>query len=613
MTGVEGHTSITHLKRGIQWLDAKQKRKVLLVVMLQTSLSILDLIGVGLIGLVASMSVSNLQGDLPSPSIQKFLQLIGLNNSSPQNAIMILGASSAIILVGRSIASLLITRKILFFFSRRSSDLSINLAQKLFRQPLSVVQRRSSQETLYALTKGTEFIMIQVLGTCTVLVADIAVLALLLIGLIVFDFATALSAFLIFFSVAIVLNKVLFTKASTLGEDNATYTIAGNTAINDSISAYREAFVSGRFSFYVEQISKARRGLAEVSGQVNFMPYISKYVIEATVILGALVIVVIQIILGEPSDAIASLSIFLASGTRIGPSVLRLQQGMVYIKNSLGMAAPTLALMEFLENEATVSLKVLPLSNEHLDFVPRIQIENLSFSYNKSAEKIVKNLDLVIPPGSYVAIVGSSGVGKSTLVDLVLGLLEPETGNVKISGLTSTQAITRWPGAVSYVPQETLIIDGSIRENLLMAYPKDALSSNSLLEILRLVELEDFVCTLDGGLDASVGERGSRLSGGQRQRIGIARALVTTPRILILDEATNSLDAETERLIAESLSKLRGTTTIIEIAHRIQSIKNADIIVYLTKNGNSEIGRFETLVDSSESFRKTIQVAPNQF
>ena len=611
MTRVKRYTTITDLRRGVEWLDVKQKRKVLLVVMLQTSLSILDLIGVGLIGLVASMSVSNLQGDLPDPRIQKFLHLIGLNSSSPQNAIMILGVSSVIILVGRSIASLLITKKILFFFSRRSSDLSINLARKLFRQPLSMVQRRSTQETLYALTKGTEFIMIQVLGTCTVLVADIAVLALLLIGLIVFDFTTALSAFVIFFSVAVVLNKVLFTKASTLGEDNATYTIAGNTAINDSIFAYREAFVSGRFSFYIEQISKARRGLAEVSGYVNFMPYVSKYVIEATVILGALVIVVIQIILGEPSDAIASLSIFLASGTRIGPSVLRLQQGMVYIKNSLGMAAPTLALMEFLENEAAVNLKVLPLSNVHLDFIPQIQIENLSFSYQESDKIIVKRLDLFIPTGSYVAIVGSSGVGKSTLVDLVLGLLEPESGNVKISGLTSIEAITRWPGAVSYVPQETLIVDGSIRENLLMAYPKDALSSNSLRDILRLVELEDFVSTLDGGLDANVGERGSKLSGGQRQRIGIARALVTSPKILILDEATNSLDAETERLIAESLSKLRGTTTIIEIAHRIQAIRNADIIVHLTKNGNSEIGSFKSLLESSESFRKTIQVASN--
>jgi ABC-type multidrug transport system fused ATPase/permease subunit len=604
---IDGRSTLTHLRSGIKWLEAKQKRKIFLVVILQTLLSILDLIGVALIGLVASLSVSSLQGVSPSPSLKEFFQFLGLADSSVQSIIVIFGVSSVIVLVGRSVASLVITKKILFFFSRRSSDLSINLSRRLFKQQLRIVQERSTQETLYALTKGTEFIMIQVLGTCTVLVADIAVLVILLLGLIIFDPVTALSTFLIFFIVASSLNKVLFTKASKLGEDNASFTIAGNTAINDSISAYREAFVSGRFSFYIDQISKARRGLAEVSGHVNFMPYISKYVIEATVILGALAIVVIQMILGEPTDAIASLSVFLASGTRIGPSVLRLQQGLVYIKNSLGMAAPTLAMMEFLQTQPAVDLEVLPLEKEHHGFTPKIQIEGVSFTYPRTDKKIVNCLDLVIPPGSYVAIVGASGVGKSTLVDLMLGLLEPESGNVNISGITSKEAIRRWPGAVGYVPQDTLIVDGSIRDNLLMAYSKDALGSKDLFKLLRIVQMEQFTLTLDGGLDAHVGERGSKLSGGQRQRIGIARALITNPKILVFDEATSSLDAETERAIAESLSVLRGSITIIEIAHRIQSIRKADIIIHLMANGISEIGNFEKLASSSESFRKTIQ------
>jgi ABC-type multidrug transport system fused ATPase/permease subunit len=602
------HATLTHLVRGVDWLETKQKRKIFLVVVLQILLSILDLVGVALIGLVASLSVSSLQDTPPNSSVQKFLEFVGLGDASPQSVIMIFGISSVVILVGRSIASLVITKKILFFFSRRSSDLSINLSRRLFRQQLAIVQKRSSQETLYALTKGTEFIMIQVLGTCTVLVADIAVLILLLTGLMIFDPVTALSTFIIFFLVASALNRVLFTKASVLGEDNATFTIAGNTAINDSISAYREAFVSGRFAFYIEQISKARRGLAEVSGSVNFMPYISKYVLEATVIVGALLIVLIQLILGDPGDAIASLSIFLASGTRIGPSVLRLQQGLVYIRNSLGMAAPTLAMMETLQNQPAVELEVLPLERKHDDFIPEIQIEGLTFSYTETGKKIVEGLDLLIPSGSYVVIVGSSGVGKSTLVDLILGLLQPETGSVNISGDTSSRAIKRWPGAVGYVPQETVIVDGSIRDNLLMAYTRDALQSQELMHLLGIVQMDRFVLSLDSGLDSNVGERGSKLSGGQRQRIGIARALITNPKILILDEATSSLDAETERAIAESLSVLRGSITIVEIAHRIQSIKKADIIIHLTDNGKSEIGNFEELAAKSESFRKTIQI-----
>jgi ABC-type multidrug transport system fused ATPase/permease subunit len=575
---------------------------------MQMTLSILDLLGVLLIGMVGALSVNAIQATSPNPRILEILSLVGMKEIPLQEQIAILGVLSVLALVGRSMASLVITNRILYFFSRRSADLSVNLSKKLFAQPLLMIQEKSSQETLYALTRGTEYLMIQVLGTATVLVADMSVLVLLMVGLFAFDPLTAFSTFMIFGIVAIALHKSLSARAGAFGEENAKVNIKGNKAINESLTAFREAFVGHRLNYYIQQIEQSRRGLAEISGYVNFMPYISKYVIEATVIVGALLITVIQVIISDAAHAVAALGIFLAAGTRVGPSVLRLQQGLVFIRNSLGMALPTIKLINELQYSEALPHGISDMQTEHLNFSPTIEISNLSFSYPGYEVKTIDSLDLVIHSGSYVAIVGSSGVGKSTLVDLILGIIEPSSGSVSLSGMNPKKAIECWPGAIGYVPQEVSILDGTISENILMGYPVETLSEEAIYNLLKNVELEGYVRGLEYELNTQVGERGSKLSGGQRQRLGMARALVTKPKVLILDEATSALDGETEAAISDSLVKLRNSVTIIAVAHRLRTIKNADYILYLKPGGDFEVGTYQDLLSSSESFRQTMQI-----
>ncbi len=601
-------SSFSRLRSSLGWLEPRHQKRIFGVLVLQMVLSLFDLLGVVLIGLVGTLSVNSLQSTPPSNRVLDLLAFVGLQGSSIQRQVVILGVVSVLVLVGRSMASLIITKRIIYFFSRRSADLSVSLTQKLFTKPLLVIQERSSQDMLYSLTKGTEFLMIQVLGTCTVLVADVAVLVLLMFGLLVFDLVTALSTFVIFAGVALALHKMLATKAGELGVQNAKFTIDGNQAIIESLVAFREAFVGSRFSYYINQIAKSRRGLAEVSGHVNFMPYISKYVIEATVILGALIIFGIQVMIWDATHAVAALGIFLAAGTRIGPSVLRLQQGLVYIRNSLGMASPTLELMAELQDSERCESEIQVLRTDHEEFIPNIEITKLNYSYPSDQTPIISSLDLLVPEGSYMAIVGTSGVGKSTLVDLILGILTPTSGHVTISGMSPKEAITRWPGAIGYVPQEVAISDGTILENVLVGYPIDTLDSQSVYALLRTVELEKFVRGLEKELATPVGERGSKLSGGQRQRLGIARALISKPKILILDEATSALDGETEAAISDSLITLRKSVTIITIAHRLRTVKNADFVVFLKPGGEYEVGTFQELLLNSDSFKQTMQI-----
>ncbi len=601
-------TTLSFLITAIKWLEPKHQKRILGVLALQIILSVLDLLGVVLIGLVGALSVNNLQSTSPSPRIQDILSKAGLQDLPIQMQVAVLGVVAGIVLVGRSMASLVITKKIIYFFSRRSADLSVSLSKKLFAQPLLTIQAKSSQDILYSLTRGTEFLMIQVLGTSTVLVADIAVLVLLMFGLVIFDPLTAFSTFLIFSTVAFALHKSLATKAGELGEQNAKFNIEGNKAINESLTGYREAFAGNRFNYYIEKIDQSRKGLAEISGHVNFMPYISKYAIEATVILGALIISGIQVIIWDAAHAVAALGIFLAAGSRIGPSVLRLQQGVVYIRNSLGLAAPTLGIMEELKNSASVAEGAQELWSEHNEFFPSLEISNLSYSYPGTQIDLINKLELKIPVGSYVAIVGQTGVGKSTLVDLILGILTPTSGEITISGKSPMAAIIQWPGAIGYVPQDVAISDGTILENVLMGYSNNALSAETIYDLLRTVELESFVRRLEKELETQVGERGSKLSGGQRQRLGIARALVTKPKILILDEATSALDGETEATISDSLINLRSSVTIIAIAHRLRTVKNSDFILYLKPGGKYEVGTYQELLSGSESFRQTMQI-----
>ncbi len=223
-------------------------------------------------------------------------------------------------------------------------------------------------------------------------------------------------------------------------------------------------------------------------------------------------------------------------------------------------------------------------------------------TFADAADPILNDISFTIPPGSSMAFVGSTGAGKSTLADVLLGVLRQDTGTVSIGGLTPREAITKWPGAIAYVPQLVALVPGTVRQNVALGLPDPTINDDLVWEALNRAHLAGFLEDYREGLDTFIGERGFKLSGGQRQRLGIARALYTRPRLLVLDEATSALDADTELAIIETLQELEGHVTTITVAHRLATVRFADQLVYLERGRIVARGTFEDLRYQSSEF-----------
>lgn len=589
-------------------LSPKDQRKVLAVLVLQVCIGVLDLLGVIAIGLLGALSVTGLQSQAPGNQVSSVLNFLQLSSTSLQNQALILGIGAVALLVGRTVISIFFTRRILFFLSNRGARISANLVSRLLSQSLIKIQSRTSQETLFAVTRGVEYVTLQILAPAIVLVSDVALLFIMAIGLFTIDPLTAIGTFLVFFTVGYVLYRFLHVRAGILGARSSELNILSNEKIVEVFSSYRESVVRNRRDFYAREISAHRFALARTLAELNFLPYISKYVIETSVILGALLIGAAQFLLQDAAHAVATLAIFLAAGTRIAPAVLRVQQGSVLIRGSMGQAKPTLDLIEALGTSVSIENFDDKVDVVHEGFLADIRVEGVTVTYPSSITPAIKDVSFAIPAGKSVAFVGPSGAGKTTFIDTLLGVLIPEEGSVQISGLPPQFAVAKWPGAISYVPQDVVIVAGSIRENVALGYPLSEATDELVSSALKIAQLERFVASLPDGMDTQVGERGTKISGGQRQRLGIARAMFTRPHLLVLDEATSSLDAETEAGISEAIHALRGATTVIMIAHRLSTVRDADIVVYMDKGSVSAIGTFYEVRDAVPDFDRQAEL-----
>lgn len=594
------------LRRSLLILSKADRRKVVFVVLIHAFLGLLDIAAVFVLGLVGSLSVSGVASNRPGDRVTAILEFLGIAQNTLQVQVAFLGLLAAGVLVFKSFASLYLSKRSLFFLSRRSAAISKTLLISLLGQEILKVRSRTIQETIFALTGGVQAVAISILGSSLILAADIFLIVAFSASLFVVDTLVAFSSLFLFSTLGILLYIYMHKRAESLGESATTLEIKSNNKISEVISCYRELLVKNRRNFYAQEIGDMRLAISEAGAHLGVMRILSKYIMEITMVVGGLVIGASQFVTQPATRAVAVISIFLISSARIAPAILRVQTGLMTIRTNIGIAKPTLDLIEeHLESTFSPDLYVEKYLGKsslvHSGFSPIISATNVDFTYPGRSKKVLQGLNLQISAGEFVGIVGPSGSGKTTLVDLLLGVVYPNRGVVEISGARPSQVIETWPGAIAYVPQETSIINGSIKDNICLGYSAADVPDEDVVELLIAVELNEFL-SLPEGIHSSVGERGGKLSGGQKQRIGLARALFTRPKLLVLDEATSSLDATTEKKLTNYLLSLKGTLTMIVIAHRLSTVKDADRIIYINKGHIQGEGTFDELRSTIKEF-----------
>jgi ABC-type multidrug transport system fused ATPase/permease subunit len=595
-------TQYLMVTRSINVLAKRERYLMLAVAIIQVFLSLLDLAGVLIVGLLGSLANTGVANTNRGDRVTQVLEFMNIENLQLQKQVAILGLIAAALLIFKTLASLYFTRRSLYFLSRRSAQLSSILISKLLGQSLLKIQERSMQQTIYALTNGVSTITVGILGTLVYLISDVSLLIILSIGLFVVDTTIAVSTLFIFAIIGVLLYKIMHIRVRQLGSRQAELSIDSSEKLVEVLSSYRELVVRNRRYFYSNQFGKIRLELSNIMAENTFRQNISKYVMEMTIVFGAFVVSAIQFSTNTAPHAIAVLAIFLAASTRIGPAVLRVQSGLLGIKASRGTATPTLEMIESLGSEESIEKVSDAIQTDHPGFVAEIELKNVTFSYPGKVDPAVSNVNLIIKPGSVVAIVGPSGAGKTTLVDLILGVLSPDSGKILVSGMPPLEAVHKWPGALSYVPQDVVITNSTISGNVTMGYPEEENHRPLIEKALEIAQLRDFTSSLKNGIETKVGDRGTSISGGQRQRLGIARAMFTLPNLLILDEATSALDGETEANISDSIQSLKGRVTVVMIAHRLSTVRNVDTVIYMENGKVSATGTFEEVRNQIPNF-----------
>jgi ABC-type multidrug transport system fused ATPase/permease subunit len=576
-------------------LSKRQKSKLLFLVFTQIAANVLDLVGIILVGLLGTLSINGLAAIEPGSRTGDILRFMGMEEISLQKQIAILGVVGAMVLISRTLLSLALMRRTINYLSEIGSEFATALISKFFSQNLSFINSKNSQDTLFALTRGVDSITVGILGASVSIVADFSLVIILTVALFLANPVVAICSTLIFGTFALVLYLILQKKAENLGTEFTRLTIESSTKTMETIDVFRELFVHGVRGNEIQKIQELRRKSTVVYSNISFLPSISKYGLEILIVGSTLFLSAVQFLLNDAPSAVGGLAIFLASSSRIAPAALRIQQSAIQIKSSTAPAFLAINLNNDLELLSNTNLEVKMIDHNYLDFVPSIEVSHVSFKYALKQANAVNDICLTIPKGSTVAIVGPSGSGKSTLVDLILGTIVPDVGSILISNHEPIEAIKRWPGAISYVPQKINLIKGTIRENVALGYKNQEISDQEILKALEEARLDSDISNLPHGINTHMGDGGVKLSGGQLQRIGFARALISKPRIIVLDEATSALDAKTEESLSKSIQNMRGKVTLIIVAHRLSTVKHADLVIYLDKGSVEAIGTFEEL------------------
>jgi ABC-type multidrug transport system fused ATPase/permease subunit len=480
------------------------------------------------------------------------------------------------------------------FLTKISTRLSARMLEIYIHQPYayhlrhnSAVLIRNTQDASMVVGGGVE-------PTLAVL-SDGLIAASLFIVLVVVEPLGTLSVVAIFVGATMLFQRLTTNRLREWGKQRQEQKGKIIQSIQQSLGAIKDIQILGREQMFTDVHREQQELDANLMRKINMTQVLPRLWLEI-IAMGAMAsLVVIMLLTGNEINAIVPVvGLFALSAFRVLPSVNK-------IINGLQMLRVSRAAIETIHRDLGLNISTGDSSTVGVFEFEALTTEALGFQYEQMDSEVLKDISILINKGEAVGFVGQSGSGKSTLIDILLGLLEPKSGSVRVNGLEIGDCKRSWQHIVGYIPQTIFLMDDSLRRNIAIGIADNEIDEVAIFEALKSAQLEDFVASLPEGLDTVVGERGVRLSGGQRQRIGIARALYHQPSVLVLDEATSSLDTETEKGVMQAVQALQGDKTVIIVAHRLSTVEYCDRLYRLDAGRIVDEGTFDEVMNRSQS------------
>jgi ABC-type bacteriocin/lantibiotic exporter with double-glycine peptidase domain len=556
------------------------------VVLAAVALALLDTLGVA--AMVPLMQLLTAGEADPVGPTRLAADLVG--SPDPRTLVPVVAGFVAVVFVGKSVGTIAFRWWLLGRTTRVSADAAAALLRGYVLSPYETHRARSLSEVYRAIGDATAQSASVLLGVVG-LVADLLMLGAIVVVLVVVSPGVTLLVSVMFGLLVGVVQRLMRRRQARLGEAIAEASLATWMLVIPALDGFREARLSSSAGRFADRYREAKRRQAGAQRELSVLSELPRYLLEIGFVVAICVISLVLFTVSSPQAALGTLAIFAAASLRALPTLNRVAATFAIVR------ANRVALDIVLT--ARDDLRAGPVHREEsrsaTPYAGDIELSDVAFRYADADEDVLRRVTTVIRQNSTVAFVGSSGAGKSTLIDIILGLLEPTRGQVRCGGRSIHDDLASWYSGLGVVPQEVFLSNDTLAANVAYGVAPDDRDAERIVEVLEMAQLAEVVSGLPDGLDTVVGERGVRLSGGQRQRIGLARALYRRPRLLVLDEATSALDNATEHEIGRTLHHLRGSLTIIVVAHRLSTVRDADRVVFLKSGTIAAEGAFGTV------------------
>ena len=555
--------------------DRKTKIESIMVLFMIILGAALELLGVSVILPLVDLGMNpDAVGD--STACKWISSILHLNETTQVLFVMVLG-----MIVIYFIKNLCLTYTNCTIY-RFAMNVRRNLATRMMTtymcQPYSFFLQKNSSELIRSVNSDTAQFY-ELLSNVFLVISNGLVAICLVIYLAIINWVMMFTVLVLLGACAGTIFLKISKKTRAFGLKNQEMAATLYRMLQQSFEGIKEIKVLNREDYFINEYSSTYYENANITRKYNLANLLPKYLIETVCVMAILGFLAINILVnGNYMDTIPQLAVFAVAAFRLLPSVNALyaySNTIVYNRASVDLIYRDLKETEKLEKNRRAEHDAV---TSKVSFQRAIELKNVTFRYENMSEDVLKNVSLTIQKGQSVALIGPSGGGKTTLADILLGVLQPTEGQVLVDDMDIQTDIGAWTNNVGYIPQVIYLLDDTIRNNVAFGISPDEIDDNRVWRAIEEAQLKEFVTKLDKGLDTAVGERGARISGGQRQRIGIARALYSNPQILVFDEATSALDNETEHEVMRAIDSLHGTKTIFMIAHRLTTIQNCDVV-----------------------------------